>query len=460
MTSKHCDTAVYYLSLQLQNVRCFGQQQTLDLRGTSGELAPWTLLLGNNGVGKTTLLQCLNWMRPVPYEPPDNPPDKHLNKPPKVQPALTNAENAALFSLLRDGTKDLLLNAVFGRGKTFQAASEPSIHTGIQISGQQSKLEDLKLIENIGQLPLKGQVPREPMILGYSANRHMGFSNLDGSEMVDHSATLAWNAWDSTELFDAAKILEQLDYATEKKRENAASILEKIKEALAAILPDIKTSEDIGIFGPDLGSTSEKSGVRFQTQYGEVPLSALSLGYQTVTALALDIAWRLIQRNPLHSSPLSQPAIVLIDEIDLHLHPLWQRQIMSTLSHHFPAVQFIATAHSPLMVNANAQTNLAVLSEHDGEVWIENEPQAVEGWRADQILTSRLFGLDTTRAPWVQDLMRERRNILAKKRRTSDEEKRLTEIEARLDELPTAERREDREAMDLIRRAAALVERR
>ena len=453
MTSKHCDTAVYYLSLQLQNVRCFGQQQTLDLRGTSGELAPWTLLLGNNGVGKTTLLQCLNWMRPVPGE-------ERKEHPAKVQPALTNAENAALLSLLRDGAKILLLDAAFSKGQTLQTASEPSIHTGIQISGQQSKLEDLKLIENTGQLPRIGQLPLEPMILGYSANRRMGLLNLDGSEIVDHSATLAWNAWDSTELFDAAEILERLDYAAEKKRENAATILEKIKEALAAILPDIQTSKDIKIFGPDLGSTSQKSGVRFQTQYGEVPLSALSLGYQTVTALALDIAWRLIQRNPLHSSPLAQPAIVLIDEIDLHLHPLWQRQIMSTLSHHFPAVQFIATAHSPLMVNANAQTNLAVLSEHDGEVLIENEPQAVEGWRADQILTSELFGLDTTRAPRVEALMQERRNILAKTRRTSGEKKRLTEIEARLDELPTAERKEGREAMDLIRQAAALVEKR
>ena len=132
MTSKHRAGAVYYLSLQLQNVRCFGQKQTLDLCGTSGELTPWTLLLGNNGVGKTTLLQCLNWMRPVPYEHPEE-------QPAKVQPALTNAENAALSSLLRDGETDLLLNAAFGKGRTFRTASKPSIHTGIRISGNQGQ---------------------------------------------------------------------------------------------------------------------------------------------------------------------------------------------------------------------------------------------------------------------------------------------------------------------------------
>ena len=439
MTSKHRGTAVYYLSLQLQNVRCFGQQQTLDLCGTSGELTPWTLLLGNNGVGKTTLLQCLNWMRPVPFEDPEGHPAE--KQPTKVQPALTNAENAALSSLLRDGAKVLLLDATFGKGQTLQTASKPKIHTGIKISWNQSGLRSLDLTQN------EGSVPPEPMILGYSANRRMGLSNLDGSDMVDHSATLAWNTWDSTELFDAAEILERLDYASEKNRPQAEILLEKIKETLAAILPDIHTSENIKIFGPDLGSTSEKSGVRFQTQYGEVPLSALSLGYQTVTALALDIAWRLIQRNPLYPSPLAQPAIVLIDEIDLHLHPHWQRQIMSTFSHHFPAVQFIATSHSPLMVDANRQTNLAVLSEHDGEILIENEPQVVEGWRFDQILTSELFGLDTTRAPRVQDLLQERRILLAKKRITPSERERLAELEADLAELPTAERREDQEAM-------------
>lgn len=452
MTSKHPADAVYYLSLQLQNVRCFGQRQTLDLRGTSGELSQWTLLLGNNGVGKTTLLQCLNWMRPVPYERPDGQPAAEQAA--KVQPALTNAENAALSSLLRDGENDLTLDASFGKGQTFQTASNPSIHTGIHISGNQGRLDSLELTQNTGE------VPPEPTIFGYSANRRMGLSNLDGSEMVDQSATLAWDAWDSTELFDAAEILERLDYAAGKNRPQANNLLEKIKKALVAILPDIQTSRNIRMLGPSLGSDSQKSGVRFQTQYGDVPLSALSLGYQTVTGLALDMAWRLIQQNPGHSSPLAQPAIVLIDEIDLHLHPLWQRQIMSKLSLYFPAVQFIATAHSPLMVDANPQTNLAVLSEHDGEVLIENNPQAVEGWRVDQILTSELFGLDTTRAPHVQALLRERQIILAKKLRTAGENQRLAEIEARLAELPTAERKEDQEAMDLIRQAAALIQER
>ena len=57
---------IYFTSLELENVRCFGERQILDLTDNEGKLAQWTILLGDNGVGKTTLLQCLAWMRPVP----------------------------------------------------------------------------------------------------------------------------------------------------------------------------------------------------------------------------------------------------------------------------------------------------------------------------------------------------------------------------------------------------------
>ena len=171
------------------------------------------------------------------------------------------------------------------------------------------------------------------MILAYGANRPMGLANLDSSDVSDQSVTLIP---DSTELYDATEILERLDYAAARQNPNASTLLKTLKHALAAILPDVKAADDIHLHGPDLGSPGQKSGVEFRTQYGNVPLSALSLGYRTVAALALDIAWRLISRHPRSTSPLAQPAIVLIDEIDLHLHPRWQRQIMAILSHHFP----------------------------------------------------------------------------------------------------------------------------
>src|SRR3954454_7249599 len=57
---------LYFTSLEIENVRCFAATQSLDLTGANKKPARWTLILGDNGVGKTTLLQCLAWMRPVP----------------------------------------------------------------------------------------------------------------------------------------------------------------------------------------------------------------------------------------------------------------------------------------------------------------------------------------------------------------------------------------------------------
>ena len=78
---------IYFHSLELENVRCFGERQVLELTDDHGRLAQWTLLLGDNGVGKTTLLQCLAWMRPVPAI------TAKEGKPDTIGPALNREEN-------------------------------------------------------------------------------------------------------------------------------------------------------------------------------------------------------------------------------------------------------------------------------------------------------------------------------------------------------------------------------
>jgi len=87
------------------------------------------------------------------------------------------------------------------------------------------------------------------------------------------------------------------------------------------------------------------------TENGEdLDRSQLSDGYKTMIGLAIDLSRRMAAGNPDMDNPLESPAIVLIDEIDLHLHPAWQQRVVSDLLRCFPNTQFILTTHSPIVV--------------------------------------------------------------------------------------------------------------
>ena len=86
----------------------------------------------------------------------------------------------------------------------------------------------------------------------------------------------------------------------------------------------------------------------------ELPFDRLSDGQRSLVATAADIAWRCAQLNPFLGRKAAQESegVVLIDEVELHLHPAWQRRVLSDLRRAFPRIQFIATTHSPQVIGA------------------------------------------------------------------------------------------------------------
>jgi predicted ATP-binding protein involved in virulence len=105
----------------------------------------------------------------------------------------------------------------------------------------------------------------------------------------------------------------------------------------------------------------------------EVP--QLSGGERGVLAMVLDLARRLSQANPVLGDPLREgEAVVLIDELDLHLHPSWQRQIVHKLTEVFPRCQFIATTHSPQIIGEVEHDRIQIIA--NGQV-IRNNRKGV-----------------------------------------------------------------------------------
>ncbi len=106
-----------------------------------------------------------------------------------------------------------------------------------------------------------------------------------------------------------------------------------------------------------------------------LPFKLLSDGQRSMLAMVADIAYRMAQLNPhlLENVTLETPGVVLIDELNLHLHPKWQRTIVDNLRKTFPKVQFIATSHSPFIIQSLRPGELIDLNEVEGAAQFQNQ---------------------------------------------------------------------------------------
>lgn len=165
---------------------------------------------------------------------------------------------------------------------------------------------------------------------------------LTDDERANLERAIAWTDdwlalhWTGEELGDAPTT-EELDRA---RREARAA---KLDEAVARFLPNCQNLR------PDEDGNADALIDRLPTT---LLVSQLSDGERGTLAMVLDLTRRLAQANPHLSDPAAEAeAVVLIDEIDLHLHPRWQREVIHNLTAAFPKCQFIATTHSPQVIS-------------------------------------------------------------------------------------------------------------
>jgi hypothetical protein len=203
------------------------------------------------------------------------------------------------------------------------------------------------------------------------------------------------------------------------------SLIEQFFQVIRVLTPGLK----LGKVQIDVS----KKEVRVETDDGLIRIEMISQGTQSLLGWVGILLQRLndfysqvpgeVQIGPT-SGPISlleQHALVLMDEIDAHMHPKWQQLIVHSLKQLFPNVQFIVTTHSPLIVAGMDRREVRVARRADpnepqaGRVILERPKQKLKGLRADQILTaSSLFNMDSTLTPDIEDA-RQRYTILAAK---------------------------------------------
>lgn len=340
---KSSGVPVYLLSVDIENVRCFGPSQTLALSDGKTPYG-WTVIFGDNGSGKTTLLQSVCSIASTLQDRKEVPSFIRYNWWPQRRPNKPTSVSA-----------DVLLKP--------REVAQFSVRYAPERRRQAP--------------PPRWDFNRDGSLnyFGYGAARRYGNTADSGRKPLDSSGDESLFV-DDADLLNAEEWFVQMSHFGPARRQlREARAANKVRDLLKRILLDVG---DIRI-----ASRQGRATVEFKTQYGWVPMRDLSMGYRTLIAWVVDLARRLYVQNPRSASPLASSAVVCVDEIDLHLHQRWQRNLMKCLSEVFPKTQFICTAHNRTVSQAVPRdANLVLLRRRGDHVEIHNHAaELLEGVR-------------------------------------------------------------------------------
>lgn len=400
---------MYLQKIRLENIKCF---EDVEISFTQGRNKPprlMTVILGDNGVGKTTLLQvmaiALGGLQVSRF-----PFSKGLDN----WARLGNQRGSFHATIYPDkGDPDIPKRNLQVSFEVESIARDNQSKIGLLVGKDRSILQ--RTAYNTHDPSSKGW-----LACGYGPLRRVTNQRISSVEYakINRFASLFG---ENEQLIPVEDWLIELDRRAliaerDGQDSNDRQLFNKLAQTLLQILPEenfqrIAPSNIIPLPSTYIRVTSE--GVRWLDSFGNwITLSQLSDGYQSTMSWAGDLVSRLSQAFPQADNLLEQEAVVLLDEVDIHLHPTWQRTILNQLRQTFPKIQFVVTTHSPLVAASAKEGELFVLKRDEDHVAIE-PVSSVQGWRADQILTSDLFGLDTTRDPETERYLARYDELLA-----------------------------------------------
>nr|WP_152962732.1 retron Ec78 anti-phage system effector ATPase PtuA [Photorhabdus khanii] len=162
-----------------------------------------------------------------------------------------------------------------------------------------------------------------------------------------------------------------------------------VSRAITTVVPSISRIWVETASGTDI--------IKVTNDLQDVTIEQLSDGQRVFLALVADLARRMIMLNPLLKNPLGGRGIVLIDEIELHLHPKWQQEVITILRTVFPNIQFVITTHSPIVLSTTETRCIREFRENSesGELFLDSPPIQTKGSENSEIL-EQVMGVFST----------------------------------------------------------------
>ena len=419
---------MYLTSLTTENVKLLADQ-TFSFTNPDGTPRLWTVVIGDNGLCKTTLLQLIalaasgeKLARKLVEEPSDY---RNAGAPHGV------ARVCASFAVARgtvpgepDREKlELSLSAEPGRADMRGAGAVAAID---EIRSR--KAQGFFCVGyGVGRyLPRPGEVaiPRDAL-----------FDRVEGLFRQDHKML-------GIDFYEALKKLGEAE-GGERGTGNELAL------AYSRTLRDVLLAEDeLGerllpwLSRIDLGG---KGGVermsrllearRFELEVGAARIKlgpgSLSQGYQSMIAWICDLLGQAFLERGASVDPKTLEGVALLDELDLHLHPTWQRRIVPILKRAFPRLQFVVTTHSPLVLTGFEQHEIVALTMSDGRV-VQRAAALPPGGLTGSELLGGFFDVPRAARPAFVEKERRYLELAARDTRSAAEEAALAQLAAEL----------------------------
>ncbi len=417
---------MYVDKVILENIRGF-EHLEFSLRREDGSHAGWTVFTGDNGAGKSTLLKAIaiSLIR-VPAIHSLQP---NFNGWVREATGINKAEIVSTFILMKSNDDNHKFNWM---NETKEACKHTTKLT--KVTSGTSVETSFNSVFILGkQIDADSQKPDMQgwFACGYGPFRRIAGASQEATRLMTEPETerFATMFEEAASLFEVDQWLRKLKHKSLEGKTTETAQLDLLLEILRDdLLPNQITIDRVDSDGLWL---KDRNGL-------QLTWSDMSDGYRSAVALLADILRHLMNaygmdglagRDENGKLFIKRGGVVMIDEIDAHLHPEWQREIGFWLKKHFPFIQFLVTTHSPIICQAADSNGLFVLPEpgstDQARALTQEEYETIIASRPDTILLTPAFGLQNTRSPRAVKGRADYAKLQAKKRagaRLTDEE--------------------------------------